>query len=923
MNPFTDSPSTSKPSFLGRLAARPALIVFLLCLLAGLLAVAWHARARARSAQSRARLVASERGAALEVQFSRALAATEALGVVAGQSPGTFTNFQRVAAALFAPHSSLASLELQPRGVVTDIVPRAGHQRVLGLDTLRDPARRLAANAAIRNHALTVAGPLPLYHGEPGLLANVPLFQRGPDGREYCWGFVAASIRLPDSLAGLWQQGYEYSFFPPAPPGQKPALIAAQGDWSSFQGAVWQPIRVHNLELRLALRARGGWLNKTKLALESLAVLCLAGLLSLLVNSLASQRATEAALADANHRLARETADHQQAQTDCRAARQDATAAQADLQHTRAGLQRADAAAAELMARLDTTVAAASAAAQAAQAKLKEAERSAAELQARFDASLHTAAAAAQARQAELEQALAALQQRQQTIDDLQARLNDTARAEQETAAAAQTRARQDQAAINDLQARLDAATRAAQEAAAAAAARLAQLEQSHNQPDLEEPAPEPPGPCPPAHRPILPILPIPPIPPTSPGPSEPIPPAPPTPPPPAEEPLPPASASDGQLPAARADAPAPPTNRPAQHEAIPPATTAPEPDAPPTPASTPPSPDAPLSASAPPALPKPPRPARPRRARREDQIDLFAHPLPTEESPAQPAAVVAAEEPVPVPPAPALVEPAPTLAASAAEAPASPSGGAVADVSGQPDSPVPAPTPPTEVQPPTAPPETRPAPPPTPPDLPDIEGLVTTDGLARVNGDARLYRQALRQFAELQAAAPEKIRDALLLGDSTAAHSLARDLASAARDLGAPGVDAAATALARAVHEQSDPGEIESLWAELEKVLVALLFALKPVLLPKEDKPAPLRRLPPSPPVNLAQLRKAVSLILPLLADGDPGAKDCLKDNRATFRSAFSPEAYLEFEQLIKSRDFPAALELLKKAARKLGLPS
>jgi hypothetical protein len=89
----------------------------------------------------------------------------------------------------------------------------------------------------------------------------------------------------------------------------------------------------------------------------------------------------------------------------------------------------------------------------------------------------------------------------------------------------------------------------------------------------------------------------------------------------------------------------------------------------------------------------------------------------------------------------------------------------------------------------------------------------------------------------------------------------------------------------------------------------------------PKEDKPAPVRPLPASPPVNPAQLRTAVNQILPLLTDQDPGAKDCLKDNRATFRSAFAPEAYLEFEQFVKSGGFGEALEHLKRAAKKHGI--
>ena len=72
---------------------------------------------------------------------------------------------------------------------------------------------------------------------------------------------------------------------------------------------------------------------------------------------------------------------------------------------------------------------------------------------------------------------------------------------------------------------------------------------------------------------------------------------------------------------------------------------------------------------------------------------------------------------------------------------------------------------------------------------------------------------------------------------------------------------------------------------------------------------------------MNPAQLRKAVNLIMPLFTGQDPGARDCLKDNRSTFRSAFSPEAYVEFEQSVKKGDFDAALEQLKKAAKRHGI--
>jgi two-component system sensor histidine kinase/response regulator len=205
--------------------------------------------------------------------------------------------------------------------------------------------------------------------------------------------------------------------------------------------------------------------------------------------------------------------------------------------------------------------------------------------------------------------------------------------------------------------------------------------------------------------------------------------------------------------------------------------------------------------------------------------------------------------------------------------------------------------------------------------DLPVIEGLVASDGLARAGDNPKLYFKALQHFVEQHASAPEKIREALQQGDLAAAERMAQSLRTSAGDIGASAVQSAAAALVRTVQEPPDPVETESRWEELEKVVRDLVADLKPVLKPKEGKPVPIRRMPAPPPVNPAQLRKAANEILPLLADHDPGAKDCLKANRATFRSAFTAEAYEEFEQCVKRSDFGAALEQLKKAAKKYGI--
>ena len=396
----------------------------------------------------------------MELQLSQAWTAAEVLGALARQSGGGISNFQTVALELLASRPGLASLELQPGGVVSDIVPRAGHERAIGFNVLKDAAHRPGAYAAIQRRALTVTGPLALDHGEPGIVARVPVFQRGRDGRDYFWGFVAVSMRLPEALARarvdeLSRQGYNYAFFAPASAQQKAVTIAARGALP-LQDAVQQPVRAQNLEFRLALRPRGGWVNATKVALESLGVLVVSGLLCLLASLLAEPAAGLLQPQNGNPLKRLAVARRRGAQPELMLA----------------GSQ----------ARSEGTMRSANETNETALARLKQAELSASELQTRLDATVRAAAEAAQAKQAELEQARLALAQAHQAISELQGRLEAAASAESKTAAAAQARLQQDQATIADLQARLDAAKRSATEAAEASAARLNQAEKRNRE---------------------------------------------------------------------------------------------------------------------------------------------------------------------------------------------------------------------------------------------------------------------------------------------------------------------------------------------------------------------------------------------------------------------------------------------------------
>jgi hypothetical protein len=802
-NPFLAAPAGSRSPAPAWFAARPALTVFLLCLAVGAPIIAWRAHRRGHEARARARSELLARGAALELQFNQAVSAAEVLGALARQSGGTIPNFQKVAAEVLAAHRGLASLELQPGGIVGDIVPRAGNERVLGFNVLTNPVYGPAANAAIQKRALTLTGPLPLYHGDAGIIARVPIFVRGRDGRDAFWGFVAASMRLSEALAlarvdDLAGVGYHYRVFGPAPAGREPATIAAHGALP-IPDAEKQLLRPQDLRFTLAVEPPGGWISKSRLLLECLCVLAGASLLCLIVNVLESRQAVEMALAEANQRLLRETADGQQAQNDFRSATDEAAAVRAELERTRAALQSS------------TT----------------------AEL--RLQAATRTAEALAQSRYIELEQLQAARQQAEQTIASLQARLN--AASEKAAPQAPQIQPETAQATSADVETRPAAASRPVPETDKASAVQAAPAPEAPAETPNESSGPVALAPSEAEKAPKLEDV-------VGPGPE-----------------TPPQTPESPPEPPDRTPSPSGPLQPPPSERRIrrtrsantgrskPPPSGKQGVEAPPEPPTRAGSPGGPEQVYASPGAHSA---SAPQREELKDGLDARQEaagvPL---ESPATKAEEVAG-------PPTAAAEPVSSPAAASNPEPATPPAG------------VPPPKPPSE-KPPRAPRRKKLQ---RDNQMGLFEPLATAaPARATPTGDAAVKEPAI-QTAPVPPAEPPPAEAAAALPEPESA--------------------------APATREES-PAEP------------------KPAPIPKEERPRPLPALPPLHP---ALLRKAVNQILPLFEGKDPGARDCLKANRTTFRSAFTPEGYVEFEQSVKRGDFDTALEHLKRAAKRHGIP-
>ena len=406
---------------------------------------------------------------------------------------------------MMAAWPGLAWIDLEPGGVVSDLVPRAGHERLVGANVLTDPAQRASALEAGRISAPVVSPPIILDRGEAGLVVRAPVILRGRDGRDFCAGYVAAALRLREAQAGmkldeLATRGYDYALYlgNSFQPGQT-VTIAGHGHLS-FPGAEVQSAPVPNARfytVYLAVQPRGGWVNKTKIGLQCLAALVGSGLIWLVLHLLETGREMERSLAETNRRLARVTAERKQGQ-------EALAGAQDELKRARAALQQAESVAGDARARTEAAARAANETRETLQTKLKEAEADAQGLEAR----LEVAARSLKAKQEELEEAQAGLQAAQSASHELQtrveaaleasrgaARISDATMARageleernrslearlQEAEAARQARVKELDTAVTGLQARLDAASASAREAAeemALAVARLDQLE--------------------------------------------------------------------------------------------------------------------------------------------------------------------------------------------------------------------------------------------------------------------------------------------------------------------------------------------------------------------------------------------------------------------------------------------------------------
>ena len=229
----------------------------------------------------------------LENHLNHALSATFALASVLRQR-GSIGNFDALAAEIIKNYKGVSSLQLAPKGVVTQVYPLAGNEVAIGHDLLNDPQRRTQALSAIESRKLTLAGPLTLVQGGMAVIGRLPVFVPDEAGSERFWGFTIALVRLPDILKAsnlnrLVEQGYSYNISRVYPDGGAEFVFA----WSKegiLKNAISYPVKVPNGRWILALAPWGGWQPSASLPWEIGLALLISALVSVATYSFTRRR---------------------------------------------------------------------------------------------------------------------------------------------------------------------------------------------------------------------------------------------------------------------------------------------------------------------------------------------------------------------------------------------------------------------------------------------------------------------------------------------------------------------------------------------------------------------------------------------------------------------------------------------------------
>jgi signal transduction histidine kinase len=250
----------------GSCLCRPLPVAVLVFLLAAALAVGliWRQEQyRQSEGRARAASLAGERAHNIQTSVDRVLTATYALAAMLQQGGGSVRDFEATAGWLLRYYPGASALQLAPGGIVRQVVPRAGNEKVIGHDLMDDPERTKKAVPTRDSGVLTVSGPFATTPGGVAAIGCLPVFLADGQGRQNFWGFARVVISFPDvllpaRLADLEERGYAYELSRVDPDSGEKLVISASSA-AALVDPVESTLSVPNGSWTLSMAPISGW----------------------------------------------------------------------------------------------------------------------------------------------------------------------------------------------------------------------------------------------------------------------------------------------------------------------------------------------------------------------------------------------------------------------------------------------------------------------------------------------------------------------------------------------------------------------------------------------------------------------------------------------------------------------------------------
>ncbi|MEQ1620045.1 MAG: EAL domain-containing protein [Methylococcales bacterium] len=211
---------------------------------------------------------------ALSSSIDHAMSATFALAAIVKQDQGKASNFESVAQQMLPLYPGVSELALAPNGIIEQIVPRIGNEKVLGLNLLTHPQQSRDALKARDSGQLTLAGPINLIQGGIGLVGRLPIFLNEKTEQPIFWGFAIVVVHFPEALepahfSHLTERGYDYKLWRTVP-GSDDIQIIAESSAESLIDPVSEIVNIPNSNWVLSVAPKAGWSDPVPQTINSL-----------------------------------------------------------------------------------------------------------------------------------------------------------------------------------------------------------------------------------------------------------------------------------------------------------------------------------------------------------------------------------------------------------------------------------------------------------------------------------------------------------------------------------------------------------------------------------------------------------------------------------------------------------------------------